>query len=78
MFYAGWLGGYGNAVLIDHGSGYTTLYAHQSVIQVSVGQTVSAGQTVGLVGSTGNSTGPHLHFELRLWSVPNDPLAYLP
>ncbi len=78
VFYAGWLGGYGNAVLIDHGAGYTTLYAHQSVINVSVGQTVSAGQTVGLVGSTGNSTGPHLHFEVRLWSVPQDPLAYLP
>ena len=78
VYYAGWLGGYGNAVLIDHGGGYTTLYAHQSVIRVSVGQVVSAGQTVGLVGSTGNSTGPHLHFEVRLWSVPRDPLIYLP
>lgn len=78
VFYAGWLGGYGNAVLIDHGGGYTTLYAHQSVIQVSEGQMVSAGQTVGLVGSTGNSTGPHLHFEVRFWSVPHDPLLYLP
>lgn len=78
VFFAGWLGGYGNAVLIDHGDGYTTLYAHQSEIRASVGQTVSAGTTVGLVGSTGQSTGPHLHFEVRLWDTPHDPLQYLP
>lgn len=74
---AGYNGGYGNTVVIDHGGGMTTLYAHQSRIDVSYGETVSAGQVVGYVGSTGLSTGPHLHFEVRLGGKAVDPAQYL-
>lgn len=63
--FAGSRGGYGNVVIIDHGNGTETRYAHQDTIGVSVGQTVRAGERVGTVGSTGMSTGPHLHFEGR-------------
>ena len=77
VIYAGWLGGYGNLVVIDHGNGLSTAYAHASSILVSVGQSVSQGQTVSLVGSTGNSSGPHLHFEVRVNGVAVDPLPYL-
>jgi murein DD-endopeptidase MepM/ murein hydrolase activator NlpD len=73
---AGWQGGYGNAVVIDHGGGRATLYGHQSVIAASVGQTVGAGTLIGYVGSTGNSTGPHLHFEVRINGNPVDPSPY--
>ncbi|MSO78539.1 MAG: hypothetical protein EXQ79_02920 [Acidimicrobiia bacterium] len=74
---AGPQGGYGNAVVIDHGGGMATLYGHQSRLAVSEGQTVVAGQVIGYVGSTGMSTGPHLHFEVRLTGNPVDPAPYL-
>lgn len=72
---AGWYGGYGNTVILDHSNGLETLYAHLSSIMVSVGQMVAAGQTIGLVGSTGNSTGPHLHFGIYKDGVAIDPGA---
>ncbi len=71
-------GGYGNCVIIDHGGGVATLYAHMSRIGVSSGQSVSQGDGVGAVGSTGASTGPHLHFEVRINGNPVDPVPYLP
>ncbi|MDP4159335.1 MAG: peptidoglycan DD-metalloendopeptidase family protein [Bacillota bacterium] len=74
---AGWGGGYGNMILINHGNGVMTRYAHSSRLLVSVGQKVSRGQTIGLVGSTGNSTGPHLHFEVILNGDTANPLSYL-
>ncbi|MEA2498704.1 MAG: hypothetical protein QOH26_1109 [Actinomycetota bacterium] len=70
--------GYGNAVIIDHGDGVTTLYGHLNGFAVAEGDRVAQGQTVGVVGSTGHSTGPHLHFEIRVSGVPIDPLPYLP
>ncbi|MCQ2557775.1 MAG: peptidoglycan DD-metalloendopeptidase family protein [Oscillospiraceae bacterium] len=70
---AGVNGGYGNCVMIDHGNGYYTLYGHMSSIAVSVGNYVGKGSTIGYVGSTGWSTGPHLHFEIRLGSTCLDP-----
>lgn len=73
---AGWNGGYGNCVMINHNNGYYTLYGHLSSIAVSVGQSVSKGDTVGYVGSTGNSTGPHLHFEIRKGTDYLDPENY--
>lgn len=69
--------GYGRYVLIDHGNGFQTLYAHFSVIYVEIGQSVAKGQTIGLCGSTGKSTGPHVHFELKLNGVRRNPLIYL-
>lgn len=68
---------YGNYVVVDHGNGLSTLYAHMSALTVSAGQSVSAGQQVGLVGSTGSSTGPHLHFEVRINGSNVDPAPYL-
>ena len=74
---AGWYGGYGNYILIDHGGGMSTGYGHLSRIFVSNGQQVQRGQAIGAVGSTGASTGPHLHFEVRITGKPVDPTAYL-
>jgi murein DD-endopeptidase MepM/ murein hydrolase activator NlpD len=76
--YAGVMGGYGNIVVVDHGDGVTTRYAHQSRLAASVGQTVRPGDQVGYIGSTGNVTGPHLHFEVRVNDQPQDPMGYLP
>ena len=74
---AGWYGGYGNYILIDHGGHMSTGYGHLSRIFVSNGQQVQRGQAIGAVGSTGASTGPHLHFEVRISGKPVDPTAYL-
>ena len=74
---AGWTGGYGNYTCINHGGGVSTCYGHQSRIAVSVGQSVSQGQVIGYSGNTGNSTGPHLHFEVRIGGNPVDPMGYL-
>jgi murein DD-endopeptidase MepM/ murein hydrolase activator NlpD len=71
------MNGYGNVVLIDHG-GLTTVYAHQSRLGSSDGQSVSQGEVIGYVGSTGHSTGPHLHFETRVAGVARNPRNYLP
>jgi murein DD-endopeptidase MepM/ murein hydrolase activator NlpD len=77
VIYSGWLGGYGNLVVVDHGNGLSTAYAHASSLLVGVGLSVSQGETVSLVGSTGNSSGPHLHFEVRVNGQAVDPLLYL-
>ena len=77
VIHAGWLGGYGNLVVLDHGNGLATAYAHASAILVGVGQQVSQGETISLVGSTGHSSGPHLHFEVRVNGTAVDPLGYL-
>lgn len=74
---AGWMGGYGNLVVVDHGNGLSTAYAHNTSFAVSVGQSVAAGEVVSYSGSTGNSTGPHVHFEVRVDGSAVDPLGYL-
>ncbi|HEX2039904.1 MAG TPA: peptidoglycan DD-metalloendopeptidase family protein [Acidimicrobiales bacterium] len=78
VIFAGSMGGYGNCIVVDHGGGFTTLYAHQSRLGASDGQSVSQGQVIGYVGSTGHSTGPHLHFETRVDGSPRNPRNYLP
>ena len=75
---ADWMGGYGNAVIIDHGNGVSTLYAHNSQLLVSEGQTVGKGQIISRAGATGYATGPHVHFEVRHNGTPVNPLNYLP
>ena len=77
VIHAGWLGGYGNLTVIDHGGGVATAYGHQSGLAAGSGAFVAQGQVIGYVGSTGHSTGPHLHFEVRVNGVPQDPLGYL-
>ena len=74
---AGWNGGYGNMVDVDHGSGVVTRYGHASAVAVTVGQQVRRGQVIAYVGSTGRSTGPHLHYEVRVGGQPVNPAAYL-
>ena len=77
VIYCGWESGYGNFVVIDHGGNLATAYGHQSSIAVTCGQRVEQGQTIGYVGSTGHSTGPHLHFEVRVNGNAVDPMGYL-
>jgi murein DD-endopeptidase MepM/ murein hydrolase activator NlpD len=77
VIYCGWESGYGNLTVIDHGGNLATAYGHQSSIAVTCGQQVSQGQVIGYVGSTGHSTGPHLHFEVRINGAPVDPMGYL-
>lgn len=75
---AGWKGGYGNMIEIDHGNGLKTRYGHLSKIEVEVGDTLTRGQLIAFIGSTGRSTGPHLHYELRLNDQPINPRRLLP
>ncbi len=77
VIYSGWISGYGYAVVIDHGGGISTLYGHNESLAVSEGQSVMQGQVIAYCGSTGNSTGPHCHFEVREGGEPVDPLGYL-
>lgn len=74
---AGWRGGYGLCVVVDHGNGLQTLYAHNSQLEVEIGDQVDSGQLLALAGSTGYSTGPHLHFEILLNGFPVNPLPWL-
>lgn len=75
--FVGWQNGYGQLIVIDHGGGLTSRYGHLSHIDVAQGQTIERGQFIGRVGSTGRSTGPHLHYEIRINDTPVDPLQYL-
>jgi murein DD-endopeptidase MepM/ murein hydrolase activator NlpD len=74
---AGWLGGYGNLVVVDHGNGIATAYGHNSAVTVGYGEYVVQGQLIAYSGSTGHSTGPHVHFEVRIGGAPVDPFGYL-
>ena len=77
VIYCGWMSGYGNLVMIDHGGDLATLYGHQSRVAVSCGESVTQGQVIGYSGCTGFCTGPHVHFEVRVNGTPVDPLGYL-
>ena len=78
VIFSGWMGGYGKAIIIDHGGGISTLYAHNSELLVEVGYRVQKGQLISRCGTTGYSTGPHLHFEVREDGTPVSPMGYLP
>jgi len=73
----GWNGGYGVEIVIDHGAGKQTVYAHLNNLYMKVGESVAKGQAIGAMGSTGRSTGPHLHFEVRTGGVRRNPLYYI-
>jgi len=77
VVFSGWRGTYGKVIIISHGYGYETVYAHNNQLYVSVGDTVEKGDVISAVGNTGNSTGPHLHFEIRLNGKAVNPLTYL-
>jgi murein DD-endopeptidase MepM/ murein hydrolase activator NlpD len=77
VIFVGWYGQYGRCVILDHGGGLTTLYGHASSILVHTGDHVQRGDAIAEVGSSGNSTGPHLHFEVRVAGEPRNPLNYL-
>ncbi|MCL2839441.1 MAG: M23 family metallopeptidase [Defluviitaleaceae bacterium] len=77
VIFSGWQNGYGNTVMIDHGNGMVTLYAHNTRNRVTVGQTISRGEIIAYVGSTGRSTGPHLHFEVQIDGVARNPVPFL-
>lgn len=77
VIFAGWQNGYGQVVAVDHGDGLTTRYGHLSKIEATVGQAVTRGELLGRVGSTGRSTGPHLHYEVRINDEPVNPMQYL-
>jgi murein DD-endopeptidase MepM/ murein hydrolase activator NlpD len=77
--FVGWTDiGYGYLIIVDHANGYSSYYAHLSQMYVMLGQQLERGQVIGAVGSTGNSTGPHLHLEIRYNGVEQNPLVYLP
>jgi murein DD-endopeptidase MepM/ murein hydrolase activator NlpD len=75
--YAGWEGGYGKLVIVDHGNGFQTYYGHLSEIRTSAGAELQRGDEVGLMGATGNTTGPHVHYEIRLYGAPVNPIQYM-
>jgi murein DD-endopeptidase MepM/ murein hydrolase activator NlpD len=75
--FAGWEGGYGKLVVVNHGNGYSTYYGHLSEIKAAVGRPLKRGEVVGLMGATGNTTGPHLHYEIRLYGASIDPTKYM-
>lgn len=77
VIFAGWKSGYGKCVIINHGNGYQTVYGHASTIYVRSGQYINKGERIAAVGSTGRSTGPHLHFEVRKNGIPQNPLKYI-
>jgi murein DD-endopeptidase MepM/ murein hydrolase activator NlpD len=77
VIYSGWMEGYGNLVVIDHGNGLATAYGHNTSLAVGVGQGVAQGQVIAYSGSTGHSTGPHVHFEVRVNGSAVDPRGYL-
>jgi murein DD-endopeptidase MepM/ murein hydrolase activator NlpD len=78
VIHSGWLGGYGRVVIVKHTGRYSTVYAHNRTINVKNGAFVEKGQVLAEVGSSGNASGPHLHFEIRRDRKPEDPLRHLP